>query len=179
MKVWEEDGSELTISSEIKQTISKRVEISELMQILCNRDTDWCTFASENQIKRLVTLANKAYDLGQDKVKPQNAEKYKSKKKGGPLIPIHEHLPEICKIYNCKFLENTMKSLLNNSAGFNEDLVQRFSTYLNRMLLSMTFNYNAPAYMRKKYNDYLNRLETDAKDQLNFYERQEVDLIVK
>jgi hypothetical protein len=72
-----------------------------------------------------------------------------------------------------------MKSLLNNSAGFNEDLVQRFSTYLNRMLLSMTFNYNAPAYMRKKYNDYLNRLETDAKDQLNFYERQEVDLIVK
>jgi len=43
----------------------------------------------------------------------------------------------------------------------------------------MTFNYNAPAYMRKKYNDYLNRLETDAKDQLNFYERQEVDLIVK
>lgn len=72
-----------------------------------------------------------------------------------------------------------MKSLLNNSAGFNEDLVQRFSTYLNRMLLSMTFNCNAPAYMRKKYNDYLNRLETDAKDQLNFYERQEVDLIVK
>ena len=47
------------------------------------------------------------------------------------------------------------------------------------MLLSMTFNNHAPAYMRNKYNNYLNRLETDAKEQLNFYERQEIDLIVK
>jgi len=47
------------------------------------------------------------------------------------------------------------------------------------MLLSMTFGRNAHPYMRKRYNDYLNHLEAGAKDELNFYERQEIDLIVK
>ena len=47
------------------------------MQIICNRDGNWVTFASDNQLKRLIKLANKAYDLGQDKVKPENLSKYK------------------------------------------------------------------------------------------------------
>lgn len=149
------------------------------MQVLFNRDESWVTIASDAQHKRLVTLINKAYDISKDKVKPEIMAKYQKKKKAQTSIPPHEHKPEICKIYDCNFLENTIKDLLQSGASFNEDLILRFSGYLNRMLLSMTFNRNTPAYMRSKYNMYLHSLDSQAANELSFYERQEIDMIIK
>lgn len=81
------------------------------MQVLCNKDDTLITFANENQHKRLVALVNKAYDIFRDRVKPEIMQKYQ-KKKNAPLIPPHEHKLEICKIYNCNFLKNSIKNLL-------------------------------------------------------------------
>lgn len=58
-------------------------------------------------------------------------------------------------------------------------MVQRYSQYINRILLSTTYKTNRCAYLRHKYKVYIDSLLKEEEKKLSFFERQEIDNIIK
>jgi hypothetical protein len=81
------------------------------------------------------------------------------KRKEKPHVTPHEHNPENCRKYNCKFFELMLKKMY---AKTNEQLVKKFSAYVNRILMAMTFNNQQHPYVCNKYNLYINQLKQQA-----------------
>ena len=54
-----------------------------------------------------------------------------------------------------------------------------YSLYINELLLSCTYKTNACAYLKHKYKVYIDELFSEDQKKLSFFERQEIDKIIK
>lgn len=66
-----------------------------------------------------------------------------------------------------------------NSGRLDGNVIARFAIYVNRMLSSITFGNNAAVQIRARFHSHLKRLKNMAASNVTFFERQEIDQIIK
>jgi len=96
-------------------------------------------------------------------------------------MPPHVHEPETCARFGCRVLEKEFSKAVFDTGDFLNDklMMERFSKYVNRILLANTFTNCDSNVLKQRYNAYLEKAYADEEAKLSFYERQQIDHIIK
>jgi hypothetical protein len=79
----------------------------------------------------------------------------------GSKIPAHKHDPETCALYKCKFMQRDFKRSIHNTQKFIDDydILQRYSLFVNRILITHTYRHETDPIIKAKYTAYLQKLK--------------------
>ena len=103
----EKDGTDLRVSKNIDEKISKRIKVQDALGILCNNEEIWVGFATDTQVKKLLKLVSSSYGWDQSMI--HHASSHNGTDDSS--IPPHEHEVDICKRLGCTFLKDSLKNL--------------------------------------------------------------------
>ena len=59
------------------------------------------------------------------------------------------------------------------------DIVKKYSTFVNRILNDHTYSKISDPYLKGKYHAYVKKQQVQTKHDHTFYERQEIDVLIK